>query len=785
MMMEFSLHALEYDRLKDLLGRYVSTDAARSLLSELKPYTDESALQDEHAITAEAIAYLREFRVAFSEVPFLEEALHKLTIAGSALEISEIEAVQSFLSDVEALRLRWKDLREQFPRLAATAHRLPDLRDLHKHLCRAVHNGEIDDRYSPELSRIRRALNVARARLTDKLQSMVKSPTFADQLQDQVITIRNGRFVIPVRSEQRRSFDGIVHGSSSSGATVFMEPLAVLEMNNEMVRLQEEERFEIARILAELTDLIQASAGQIQHARTVAAYVEVVFAKARFGREFDCSRPMISKGSLLSLIKARHPLLEDNLKRENITITPFSLDLDSNRRVLVISGPNAGGKTVVLKTVGLLALMSQSGIPVPADEATLPIFDRILADIGDQQSITNHLSTFSAHVLSIRSMIESATTQSLILLDEIGSSTEPGEGAALARAVLEKFRETGSVTIATTHYNRLKFYAETTPGVANAAMEFNELTLQPTYRLIHGLSGASSGLKIAERMQMPTDVLRKAATYLDAGDVEAAHYVEELRRRIADLEVEKNKFESERRDFDERKQKELEDLTAQHKQELARAEKRLEQIARELSDRGIRELESLGQESLRKFQKKLTTAKAQAEAEIRREREKTEHPGPVPTPARTQEPQTIDVGAVVRVVSMNLTGNVSAVKGDEVEVLVGNIKLRRPESDLEIIKRAIALPKNVHVQMSSKELEKNEINVVGRRVDEAVELTDKFLDDAFLAQMTEIRIVHGSGTGALRQAISELLSTHPHVARFQFASQSEGGRGVTVVTLRD
>src|SRR5215831_446241 len=291
MTMEFSLHALEYDRLKDLLGRYVSTDAVRSLVNELKPYTDESALQDEHAITAEAITYLREFRVAFSEIPFLTEALHKLTIAGSALEISEIEAVQSFLSAVEGLRLRWKDLREQFPRLAATAHRLPDLRDLHKHLCRAVHNGEIDDRYSPELSRIRRALNVARSRLSDKLQSIVKSPTYADQLQDQVITIRNGRFVIPVRSEQRRSFDGIVHGSSSSGATVFMEPLAVLEMNNEMVRLQEEERFEVARILAELTDLIQASAGQIQHARTVAAYVEVVFAKARFGKEFDCGRP--------------------------------------------------------------------------------------------------------------------------------------------------------------------------------------------------------------------------------------------------------------------------------------------------------------------------------------------------------------------------------------------------------------------------------------------------------------------------------------------------------------
>ena len=254
---------------------------------------------------------------------------------------------------------------------------------------------------------------------------MVKSPMYADQLQDDVITIRNGRFVIPVRAEQKRGFDGIVHGSSSSGATVFMEPLAVLEMNNELVRLQEQERFEIVRILAELTDLIQNSAGPIEHAQNVAAYLELVFAKARFGREFDCGRPSFSKGPLLSLIKARHPLLEDNLRRENMSIAPVSLDMDASRRILVISGPNAGGKTVVLKTVGLLALMAQSGLPIPADEAVLPLFDQVLADIGDQQSITNHLSTFSAHVLAIRSMIESATPNSLILLDEIGSSTEP------------------------------------------------------------------------------------------------------------------------------------------------------------------------------------------------------------------------------------------------------------------------------------------------------------------------------------------------------------------------
>lgn len=785
--MDFSLEALEFYRLKDLLGRYVSTLPARHLLDELSPMLDEEKLETEHAVTAEAVEYLREHRVPFNDIAMLLEAFEKLSVAGSVLEIAEIEAIQSFLSQTEGLRLRWKEEREQFPRLASIGNRFPDLRDLSKHLGRAIQNGEVDENYSPELRRIRRALSMTRARLTEKLETMLRSPAYATQLQDQLVTVRNGRFVIPVRTEQKRAVEGIVHGSSSSGATVFMEPLAVLEMNNEWVRLQDEERAEIARILAELTDLIQASAGLIDAARSLSAYLELVFAKARFARDFDCVRPVFSHGALLSLIKARHPLLEDNLRRENSSMTPVSLDMDAHRRILVISGPNAGGKTIVLKTTGLLALMAQSGIPVPAEDATLPIFDRVLADIGDQQSITNHLSTFSAHVLAIKSMIESATAQSLILLDEIGSSTEPGEGAALARAVLEQFRQISALTIATTHYNRLKLYAETTSGVTNAAMEFNEITLQPTYRLIHGLSGASSGLKIAERLQLPKGVLAAAVGFLDTADVEAAHYVEELRFRITDLEQEKSRLEKERREFDEWKQKELDQLTAQHKQEIERVEKKLERIVQEMADRADRDLESVKDEAARKsFQKKLANAKAQASREVSREKEKVE-PSAAPSAApKTARTAAMEEGTLVRVLSLGVTGKIAAIKGGDVEVLVGNIKLRRPVSDLQAVEnQPIKLPENVQIRILTKQLEKNEINLVGRKVDEAVELADKFLDDAFLAQVNTIRIVHGMGTGALRQAIAELLDHHPHVSHFESAPQSEGGRGVTVVTLRD
>ena len=786
--MAFSFNALEFDRLKSLLARYVSSEDARSAIAGIAPSTEITELESEHELTAEAMSYLRVNRIPFREIQFLAEAMEKLRVAGTALEIPEIEAVQSFLIHIEGLRTRWRDEAAAYPRLFQRTAGFPDLRDLGKQLGRAIQNGEVDERYSPELGRIRRALESVRRTVTSKLESMLRQPDYSAQLQDQLVTIRNGRFVLPVRSEQKRGIEGIVHGTSSSGATVFMEPLAVLELNNDLVRLQEEEMREIARILAELSALIQASAPRLFAARSLSCDLEVTFGKARFGREFDCSRPAFSKGGLLSLVKARHPLLEDNLRSMNRKISPVSLDLDRTRRILVISGPNAGGKTVVLKTVGLLAMMAQSGIPVPADEATVPVFDQILADIGDQQSITNQLSTFSAHVLSVRSMIESATTSSLILLDEIGSSTEPGEGAALARAVLERFRAMGVLAIATTHYNRLKMYAESTPGVANAAMEFNEATLEPTYRLLHGLAGASSGLKIAERLGMPESLLQDAAAFLETGENEAALYAEELRRRMADLEADKTALEAERREFEGSKQKELNQLKDQQKVEIARMERRLEEIAKEMSDRAVRELQSVQDDAVRKkFQRKLDAVKSHALAEIREEKAKAYTAPNVPVVAKPVPAGDlpIQIGATVRIRSLGVTGSVMTLGSSDAEVMVGNIRMRRPLDDLETIEKpGIRLPAGVRLSVSSKEIQSNEINLLGCRVDEAVDRVDKFLDEASLAQLAQVRIVHGTGTGALRNAIIEMLRDHPQVERFESPQQSEGGRGVTIAVLR-
>ncbi len=792
--MDFSPEALEFERLKSLLSRYVSTDDAHRAIQEIIPSTDRAQLNAEHDLNSEAMAYLRFQRVPFRQIELLSEALEKLQVDGASMEIPEIEAVQSFLTHIEGLRLRWKDESESYPRLLQKAAAIPDLRDLSRHLGRAIQNGEIDERYSPELGRIRRSLENTRRTVTGKLESMLRNPDYAAHLQDEVVTVRNGRFVIPVRSDQKRSVDGIVHGTSSSGATYFMEPLAVLELNNDLVRLHEQELREIARILAELSARIRESRPQLDIARSISCKMEVTFGKARFGREFNCTRPLFSsegkqnEPGLLSLVKARHPLLEDNLRSRNQSISPVSLDLDRTRRILVISGPNAGGKTVVLKTVGLIAVMAQSGIPVPAEEATLPVFDQILADIGDQQSITNHLSTFSAHILALKSMMESAGASSLILMDEIGSSTEPGEGAALARAVLEQFRSIGALAIATTHYNRLKFYAETTPEVANAAMEFNEVTLEPTYRLLHGLAGASSGLKIAERLQIPFVVLRNATAYLDTGELEAAHYADELRRRIEDLRAEKSAFELERREFESHQQQERTALQKQQKTEIERLERRLEEIVRQLAEKAERDLQAIGDEALqKKFQRRLDTAKAHALGQVREEKSKVlPDAGKTSGTPKGTPAATVQVGAQVRVISAGVTGSVLSLVGAEVEVMVGNIRMRRPLQDLEVIEKpVIRLPTGVHLSVVSRELESNEINLLGCRVEEAVERVDKFLDEASLAQVPQIRIVHGTGTNALRNAIIALLRDHPQVERFESPQQSEGGRGVTIATLRD
>jgi len=782
----FSLGALEYEALRALIARYVSSDFGRARLDAVAPGTDTQAIEERHELIAEAMDYVRETSVPFNGLEAFPNSMARLATPGATLDVAEIEAVQDFISQVTGLSARWKSAEAPHPRLRTMVRVLPDLGQLGVLIGRAVRGGQIDENYSPALKRIRRELDRARERINRKFQAMIRDDRLAAQLQDEIVTQRNGRFVIPVRMDQKSRVNGIVHGTSSSGATVFMEPLEALEMNNDLVRLREEEEREVRRILGEISDRLRESFSELEQATRGLGEIEVVFAIARFGREFDCVPPRFTNGPI-TIRQGRHPLVESRLRKQGKTVVPLSVELAREHRILVISGPNAGGKTVVLKTIGLFALMAQSGIPVPAFDVVLPTFDRVLADIGDRQSIANELSTFSAHALAIARMTRVATADSLILLDEVGSSTEPNEGAALAVAVLEHFRGVGARTVATTHFNRLKMYAEITASVRNAAMEFDEATLEPTYRLIEGLAGQSSGIRIGERFGLPPSLIESARRSLDQNELDASRYVDELRRRVSELEGATRRLEEDKRSFENWKARVGEESRRDRQAESERAEAALKQVVADIRRQAAEQLKLLGAGAGTRFKRTLEKAEADARARFRGHVRGVPHPTSVGVEARAQA--DFREGMRVRVVSLGVTGAVLRTGASDAEVLVGNMKVRREFADLEPLEGPAAfeqtLPANVTVEMADKNLESNELKLIGKTSEEARDELDKFLDDAFLSRLAVVRVVHGHGMGILRKTVREVLAAHPHVERFEAAPRGEGGDGATLAYLKD
>ncbi|MDE3198889.1 MAG: endonuclease MutS2, partial [Acidobacteriota bacterium] len=507
-----SSEALEFEQVRALVRRYAATAAGRAELEAVEPSDDRAALEKTLAETEEAIGYLRAaasaqasgkggaIRVNLNGVPDVSLAVQKLRIEGASLEPREIFDLIGFLDRAADAKSNLDAAGERFPMLAARAAGIGDFRGVLKEVeGRIQPDGTVLDSASPHLHRIRREIEKQKKAIQDSLERFLRVNRDEGVLQEDYVTIRNERFVVPVVAGQRRKLPGVIHGASSTGQTLFLEPLETIDLNNELVRLQEEESREVLRILRELTERLRAYSEPIRMAAAILAALDLLFAKARYAVDFDCSIPKFSAANerRLQVENARHPLLMDVLRRSRSAVTPFSLTLDSECRTLLISGPNTGGKTVTLKTVGLVALMAQAGMPVPCSAATLPVFEQVLADIGDHQSIEQNLSTFSAHVARLREMALDVTPDSLVLLDEIGSATDPEEGGALGVALVDHFRAAGAFTLASTHLTALKIYGARTRTVVNASMGFNEETLAPTYQLRVGLPGKSAGLDIA------------------------------------------------------------------------------------------------------------------------------------------------------------------------------------------------------------------------------------------------------------------------------------------------
>jgi DNA mismatch repair protein MutS2 len=802
-----TLKTLEFDALLSLLARHVQSPLGRKRVGALLPSTDPAHINRELDRTTECADYVTTGGAfGLGELDNPEASLGELQVIGTSIEPRQILELQRLTSVAMDVRAQFSDqeIKARYPGLSAIAATIPDLRRMLASIRgKILPTGEVDDSASPALRRIRREINDRRSRIYRNLESLMheRVPT---AIQEDIVTIRNGRFVIPVRTDFRGQVPGVMHGLSSSGQTTFVEPLTIIDQNNELVRLREEEEIEIARILLEIAEAFRANLPGIRAAAEALAEIDFTHAKARLSAEFRCVRPEMTTARGVVLEDARHLLLEHSLKQQGGRIVPISLAMDDAHQTVVISGPNAGGKTIVVKTVGLIALMAQSGLHVPATSATLPVFAQVLADIGDQQSIAANLSTFTAHMRNIAEMAEQVSPPALILMDEVGTGTDPDEGAALGVAVVDFFKRAGATTIATTHYNPLKTWASQEPGVLNASVEFDETTLRPTFRLIVGVAGASSGLEIARRMKLPDEIINRASERIDPAHVEANAYLKHLKQLVDEQESLRAALEEER--------EVTADKYAKLDLEFARREVERQRDYESQLANVIRDFTGESERLLRTVSDRVTAARLKKEtdargAELRRSAavrlRKQVSSSPVPSTAvATTEPTPasefqIETGEIherdrVRIKSFGQEGTVESISDGEYTVLVGSLRFRASRDDLQLLKTAAPqasspatrLPKGVSADVDVDEHFSPEINVIGSTVDEAVDRVDKFLDEAVMAGAENVRVIHGHGKGALRRAVAELLTGHTHVERFNAAPANQGGAGATVVALR-
>ncbi|HTG17213.1 MAG TPA: Smr/MutS family protein [Blastocatellia bacterium] len=818
---------LELEALINLLAGQVQSPLGRKRVLALSPSTDRDHVNRQLDTTTECAEYLATgggFGV--SDVADPEQSLSQLQVEGTSLDPLQILALSRLVAVGMDARgqLGDPDSKMRYPRLSGITSSIPDLRRLLAGIRgKILPNGEIDDNASAALRRIRREINDRRAHIYRNLESLMRDRA-PSAIQEEIVTIRNGRFVIPVRTDSRAQVPGVMHGLSSSGQTTYVEPLGIIDQNNDLVRLREQEQIEIANILLAISEAFRVNLAGIASVVDALTEIDYAQAKARLSLKFNCTRPQMSSSPNVSLVEARHLLLDNQLRESGGQVVPISLDMDESHQTMVISGPNAGGKTVVVKTVGLIALMAQMGLHVPARRAVLPVFDQVLTDIGDQQSIAANLSTFTAHMRNIAEMAEDVRPPALILIDEVGTGTDPDEGAALGIAVVDFFHRARATTIATTHYNPLKMWASQTEGVLNASVEFDERTLAPTYRLIVGVAGASSGVEIARRMKVPAEILTQASALRDPAHIRASDYLKRLKTLVDEQEALQTALEEERKaTADKYATLDLE-FARREAERRSEFESELARTIREFNNESARMLDSLRDRVSAARLKKEAEARA---AELRRlggARLRKQTPARAPDgdphdrsaggrstgfnrPPGMLESKSIALAATgdepgalageiserdrVRITSLNQEGTVESITGDEYSVLVGSLRFRAKRHELQLVKAAspesrlaATLPRGVTAEFDVDQNFTPEINVIGTRVDEATDRVDKFLDEAFLAGAESVRIVHGHGKGALRKAIAELLTGHSHVERFNQAPANEGGAGATVVALR-
>lgn len=791
-MNEKTLTKLEYNKIIELLIDQASSDSGKRLCKTLKPMTDLEEINTAQEQTSAAFTRIvKKGRLSFSGCYSVEESMKRLEI-GASLSAPELLRICKLLEAANRAKTygRHDTVDELADCLDVYFEQLSPLTPLSTEIRRCIlSEDEISDDANSTLKHIRRSIESINDKVHSTLTGLVNG-SLRNYLQDQIITMRGDRYCIPVKAEYRSQVNGMIHDQSSSGSTLFIEPMAIVKLNNDLKELYGKEQEEIQVILARLSVDVSEYMDQIRTNYKMLSELDFIFAKGLLALSMNGSKPVFNKNGYIHIREGRHPLLNKK------TVVPITITLGGEFDLLIITGPNTGGKTVSLKTVGLFTLMGQSGLHIPAlDRSELAIFENVYADIGDEQSIEQSLSTFSSHMTNIVSFLQDVDEHSLVLFDELGAGTDPTEGAALAIAILSYLHDRGIRTMATTHYSELKVFALSTPGVENACCEFNVDTLRPTYHLLIGIPGKSNAFAISSKLGLPDHIIESAKTHLSEQDESFEDLLSDLESSRRTIEKEQAEISSYKREIEQLKR----ELHAKHE----KLEERKERIIREANEKAnaiLREAKEVADETIKQFRKfgkeNISAAELEKERErLRQKLEKTQSKQKIEkkTPSKQHKPSDFHLGDSVKVLSLNLKGSVSSLPDARGNLFVqmGILRSQVHISDLEIIDEPLSATEKQYHRTSTGKMKMNksmsvspEINLLGKTVDEAIAELDKYLDDAYLSHLSPVRIVHGKGTGALRAGVHNYLKRQKHVKSYRLGSLGEGDAGVTIVEFK-
>ncbi len=792
-MNERAMRTLEYNKIISLLAQQATSAAGQELCKNLTPTTDLSEIELAQRQTADALTRIyQKGSLSFSGNHNLGASIKRLEIGG-VLSIEELLRLCSLLEAARRAKAFARPDREDRPRdsLDDMFDALEPLTPLREEISRCIlSEDEIADDASAALKNIRRSMRSINDKIRAQMNTMLNNSDTRNYLQDNVITMRNGRYCLPVKAESKGHVPGMIHDQSSTGSTVFIEPMAVVKLNNDLKELELKEQDEIEVILANLSSLAAEHIYAISEDHRLLTQLDFIFAKAALARQYNGSAPLFNREGRIRIRKGRHPLLDPK------KVVPIDIRLGDDFQLLIVTGPNTGGKTVSLKTVGLFTLMGQAGLHIPAgDRSELAIFDEVYADIGDEQSIEQSLSTFSSHMTNIISILERVTYHSLVLFDELCAGTDPTEGAALAISILSRLHQMGARVMATTHYSELKVFALSTPGVENACCEFSVETLSPTYRLLIGVPGKSNAFAISGKLGLPEDIIADARGRMDEQD-------ESFEDLISDLESNRAAIEQEKLTISQYKQ-EIEDLKKKLEVKQEKLDSQREKIIRAANEEAgaiLREAKEVADETIRNFHKfgkaNISAREMEQEREkLRKKMEKNQKAlsiAPDPAASNHKVPKKLRIGDSVKVLSMNLKGTVHTLPNDKGDLYVqmGILRSLVNIKDLILLEEPSPLGSKTKttgagkLKMSKSLSVSTEINLIGKTVDEALSLLDKYLDDAYLAHMPSVRVVHGKGTGALRNAVHNHLKRLKYVKSYRLGEFGEGDAGVTIVEFK-